>query len=148
MTISWNNANHIRSNSKDFVGSLIKPWRKNLTSFQQFKIQITKFHFNYLRKDINSKLSSRHLFLTKAILFIVKIRLRVQLIPTSSIATTCFLRDTVRYQQASTQTLLDSAGNLARTLWRTCTRVSAVEDVAIWEKNLFYKVHEWWKNSI
>jgi hypothetical protein len=33
----------VRSNSRDFVGSLIKAWQKNLRSFQQLKIQITEW---------------------------------------------------------------------------------------------------------
>ncbi|PUZ39642.1 hypothetical protein GQ55_9G346000 [Panicum hallii var. hallii] len=40
----------VRSNSRDFVDSLIKAWQKNLRSFQQLKIQITKLHFNYCER--------------------------------------------------------------------------------------------------
>uniref|UniRef100_I1PAL4 Uncharacterized protein n=1 Tax=Oryza glaberrima TaxID=4538 RepID=I1PAL4_ORYGL len=47
----------VRSNSRDFVGSLIKAWQKNLRSFQQLKIQITEWIRNGRSATFDSCLS-------------------------------------------------------------------------------------------
>ncbi|KAJ6813768.1 RNA polymerase beta subunit [Iris pallida] len=43
----------VRYNLRDFEGSLIGAWRKNFINFQKLKIEIKKWNFNYLWKDIN-----------------------------------------------------------------------------------------------
>jgi hypothetical protein len=147
MTINWNNANHIRSNLKDFVGSLIQPWWKKLTSFQQLKIQITKFHFNYLRKDINSKLSSGSSIPDKSHTVYCEDL-------AAGSAYSYFFHSYYLLPPGHRQISAGIYTNIARFSRQPCSHTVAGMYQGVRHRRcchmreFFFKVHEWWKNSI